>query len=66
MRTAPFLITRFPISQLFCIFAPIVDVWAFYDNSSYNTNLLASSELIVNPQKFNEIIKSCQATKKKI
>ena len=42
------------LQNFFNIFAPIVDLWTFYENID-NTVLIASSEKIVDNIKFNKI-----------
>lgn len=46
------------LQNFFNIFAPIVDVWTFYDNIN-STVTLASSEGVVDEVKFSKIKESC-------
>lgn len=46
------------LRNFFNIFAPIVDLWTFYENVD-DTTLIASSESVINGIKFNKIKELC-------
>ena len=46
------------LQNFFNIFAPIVDLWTFYENVD-DTTLIASSESVINGIKFNKIKELC-------
>ena len=50
------------LQNFFNIFAPIVDLWTFYENIE-NTHKIASSEGILDEEKFSIIRKSCRIKK---
>lgn len=51
------------LQNFFNIFAPIVDSWLFFDNTS-DTKLIANEEEALNPDLFNKITLSCLNKKK--
>lgn len=51
------------LQNFFNIFAPIVDSWLFFDNTS-DTKLIANEEEAMNPDLFNKITLSCLNKKK--
>lgn len=53
------------LQNFFNIFATIVDSWVFYENTDV-TNLLASSEGIIDEVKFHKIKELCQRKKREI